>query len=196
MIHAPRAGVPEEFLGALEALASHAPRAGIELREIEAPRRISPYAVAFEATVRAPGGSDETELATGRIVVLYDPTGQDAWNGRFRVVTLTRAMLDVDMAADPLFDDVAWSWLEEAVEETDAHTLGGTVTRVLSTSFGVLSTADEDVDVEIRASWTPGTADLAPHLQAWYDLMLSAAGIPPQPDGVTTLRPRHGTMDP
>lgn len=194
MIDAPRVGVPDEFVRALDSLSARPSDAGIVLREVEGPRRISPFSVAFEASVREPGPRADDDLASGRLVILYDPDGQVTWNGSFRVVSLTRATLDADMAADPLFPTAAWSWLEEALDNTDAHTLGGTVTRVLSESFGALSTGMESVEVEIRASWSPSSTELSDHLHAWFALLRATAGLPPFADGVTVLRPRHGTM--
>lgn len=186
--------MPQEFLTALDSLTSRPPGPGISLREVEGPRRIAPYSVAFEATVVDPRDPESTELASGRFIVLYDPHGQDAWAGRFRIVTLVSATTDPEIAADPLFATVAWSWLEDALAPTDAHAVGGTVTRVLSDAFGVIGRGAEEVAVEVRASWSPGTSDLSPHLLAWCEVLGSVAGTPPQPDGVTSLRPRHGTI--
>ena len=42
------------------------------------------------------------ELGTGRLVLLHDPAGHEAWQGTFRVVTYVRAELEPEMAADPL----------------------------------------------------------------------------------------------
>ncbi len=53
----------------------------------------------------------EEDLADGRLVLLHDPAGHDAWHGTFRLVTLVRAELEPEMAADPLLPDVCWSWL-------------------------------------------------------------------------------------
>ena len=70
---------------------------------------------------------------------------------------------------------------------------GGTVTRTVSTRFGVLE-GDDACQVEVRASWTalPGSAglELGGHLLAWCDLLCSTAGLPPE--GVVALHPRQG----
>jgi hypothetical protein len=49
----------------------------------------------------------------------------------------------------------------------------------VSTRFGDIAGPQRSVDVEIRASWTALTFDLATHLQAWLDVLGLAAGLPP-----------------
>ena len=55
----------------------------------------------------------------------------------------------------------------------------GTITRVLSETFGGLELTDSCAHAEIRASWSPATPDLTPHLVAWYELLHVAAGNEP-----------------
>jgi len=62
---------------------------------------------------------------------------------------------------------------------------------VLSETFGDLELHDFEVEIEIRASWTPTDADLGPHLRAWALMTCSAAGLPPVPENVTALSPRR-----
>ena len=73
------------------------------------------------------------------------------------------------MGSDPMLGDVAWSWFTDALASADLDPLaaGGTVTRVLSQSFGSLDVRAEQTELEIRASWTAADEDLAPHLRAW-----------------------------
>ena len=59
--------------------------------------------------------------------------------------------------------------------------------------------ADEDAtaQLEIRASWTPvgptgQPLDLGPHAEAWGELLCTAAGLPPVPEGVSPLPSRRG----
>jgi hypothetical protein len=84
---------------------------------------------------------------------------------------------------------VGWSWLKEALENREAiHTAdAGTVTRVVSESFAGLVDRGATVEMEIRASWTPGGPNLGVHLQAWADLLCTVAGLPPLPEGVVAL---------
>jgi hypothetical protein len=190
----PDADVPAEFVAALEALAARRLRAEVRLTEIPAPARIAPYAVALSADVVTTDDEDvaETEPASGRFVLLHDPAGQEAWEGTFRVVTLVRATLDPELGVDPLLCEAAWSWVGDALEHAGAahHALGGTVTRVVSQSFGAIAERPGEVEVEIRASWTPD-GDVGDHLSAWGVLLCTAAGLPPLPDGVATLSPRR-----
>jgi hypothetical protein len=53
--------------------------------------------------------------------------------------------------------------------------------------------ADEEAtaQLEIRASWTP-LGDLTPHVEAWGELLCTAAGLPPVPEGVASMPSRRG----
>ena len=183
------AEVPAEFLRALHALRDHRPRQEVRLTEIPAPARIAPYAVALTGEVALAHDEPDEEPAGGRFVLLHDPAGQEAWVGTFRVVTLVRATLDPEVAADPLLCDAAWTWVEEALTDSglEHHALGGTVTRVQSRSYGALAERPDEVEVEIRASWSPSPADAGAHLRPWGAILCTAAGLPPLPEGVASL---------
>jgi hypothetical protein len=175
---------PEEFLLAIERLRATRLRPEVVTEEVPAPQRIAPFAVAISADVVVSG----EELASGRFVLLHDPAGQEAWGGVFRAVTFARAALEPELGADPLVGQIGWSWLHEALSAAGAqHTAaGGTVTRVVSESFGTLADRPSTVEVEVRASWTPQD-DASRHLQAWSLLVCTVAGLPPLPHGVATL---------
>lgn len=185
---------PEEFVRALSELRSVTPRAEVVLDETPAPQRLAPHAVALTADVVSPNDPD-TELGTGRLVLLYDPAGHEAWEGTFRVVTYVRAELDHDMAADPLLPGVGWAWLTEALDARGAGftAASGTVTRVASESFGAISGEPATAQIEIRASWTPVDDAFGAHLLAWCDLLCTTAGLPPVAPGVVTLPVRRRT---
>ncbi len=78
--------------------------------------------------------------------------------------------------------------------------VSGTVTRVATESFGGMSEETGTAQIEIRASWTPldadgvadGTPDTTPHVEAWGELMCTAAGLPPVPEGVAVMPSRRG----
>lgn len=180
---------PTAFTRAVEALRSVEPRSEIELEEVPAPQRLAPFAHALSGTVLRHGD----EVATGRLVLLHDPAGHEAWEGTLRLVTYVTAELEPELAADPLLPAVGWSWLTDALDSLEArHTaIGGTVTQTLSTRFGELAGPPPAADVEIRASWTPLDQDLAVHLRAWCELLASTAGLPPP--GVTALPERRAT---
>ncbi|TDB71119.1 MULTISPECIES: DUF3000 domain-containing protein [unclassified Micromonospora] len=184
---APPIALPEIFARAVAGLRSVTPRAEIELEEVGAPQRLAPYAFALSAAVLR----DEDEVATGRLVLLHDPAGHEAWRGTLRLVTYVTAELEVDLAADPLLPGVGWTWLTDALEAYDARhrAAGGTITQTMSTRFGQLAGPPAVGDIEIRASWTPLDADLGPHLEAWCALLASTAGLPPP--GVTALSERR-----
>ncbi|BDH49773.1 hypothetical protein MTP02_07840 [Streptomyces albus] len=173
---------PPGFRAAVRALEEARLRPEIEVEATPAPRRLAPFAYALEAAVV----QDGEDLSDGRLVLLHDPAGHDAWKGAFRLVTLVRAELEPEMAADPLLPEVCWSWLTGAFQARGlVHgEASGTVTRASSHHFGGLSTRRPASQIEIRASWTPqegpgGAPDTAGHLTAWSDLLARIAGLPP-----------------
>jgi Protein of unknown function (DUF3000) len=184
---------PEEFRRAVEALRSARLRPEVVLEEAPAPQRLAPWAVALTADVMGDGGGaedgSEDDLATGRFVVLHDPQGHETWDGVFRIVTFARAAVEPDVASDPLLPSVGWSWLIEALDGRQAPYTApsGTVTRVSSESFGSLIDRPGSAEIEIRASWSALDPDLAPHLEAWGELLASIAGLPPVSPGVVAM---------
>lgn len=188
---------PPPFLAALDSLRRRELSEHITLQEVPAPKKIAPYALAltgdvdeFTASQRASaGGTFGAELASGRFVVLYDPSGQEEWDGEFRVVTLVRATLEADVGSDALLGQVGWTWVTEALELNGAEyrEAGGTSTRVFSESYGTLSDRTPTTDFEIRASWTANSPDLAPHINAWGSVLVTLAGLPPVGPSVTML---------
>jgi hypothetical protein len=184
--------LPFEFEQALLSLRGHNLRPELHLQEVPPPTRVAPYALALTAEVN-PTPDPDTLLGSGRFVVLYDPAGQEAWNGSFRVIAMGTAKLERELGADPFLGEVGWAWLTDALSEEGAryHSLSGSVTRVLSESFGGLELRDFEVEIEIRASWTPVTHDLSAHLRAWALMTCSASGLPPVPENVATLGRRR-----
>jgi hypothetical protein len=179
------ADLPAPFRQALDELVAVTLRPEVSVRELPAPQRLAPYAVALHASV---DDTDGEALAEGRLIVLHDPDGQDVWEGDTRCVAYLQADVEPEVAADPMLLGVGWSWLLEALETAgaDHRALGGTVTRTASERFGALADSPMSADVELRASWSP-VAGLAPHLLAFGDLLCVAAGLPPTPPGVTPL---------
>jgi len=191
----PVSGVPEDspevFQRAVREIRALQLRPEVLVEEVPAPRKLAPWALALSADVVT---RDDEELASGRFVLLHDPAGQDGWAGTSRVVTLVRAELDPEVATDPLLGRVGWAWLEESLagRGVTPDALSGTVTRVVSESFGGMAERPATVEVEVRGSWTPAEDDVASSMQAWTDLLCTAAGLPPLPDGVVSL-PRRLT---
>jgi hypothetical protein len=171
---------------ALDSLQSPTLRPEFSLEEVPAPQRLAPHSIAL--AVEAVDADDE-ELAVGRFIVLHDPDGQDTWDGEFRVVSFVRAPIESDVVTDDLFDEVAWSWLTDALTDAGAqfHNTSGTVTRTVSRSFAGLEDRSTETDLEIRASWSPDTEDLSLHLKAWLALVEKSSGLTPLPEGVTAL---------
>ncbi len=190
---------PPEFREAVASMHAARLRPEIFCEDMPAPQRIAPYASALSADVTV----DDTDLGTGRIILLHDPAGNDAWEGTFRCVAYARAEIDLDLITDPLLAAVGWSWLTEALDAHGASyaAASGTVTRVATESFGGMSDEGGTAQIEIRASWTPVATgdptattplDLAPHIEAWGELLCTAVGLPPVPEGVSVMPSRRG----
>ena len=188
---------PEEFRAAVAQLRAARLRPEVFCEEMPAPQRIAPFASALSADVTVDG----EDVGTGRIVLLHDPAGNDAWEGTFRCVAYARAEIDPEMANDPMLAEVGWSWLVEALSAHGATYLApsGTATKVSSESFGSMADEDASAQLEIRASWTPvsdpagdGLLDLGPHVEAWGELLCTASGLPPVPEGVAPMPSRRG----
>lgn len=186
---------PEQFRIAVAQLRAARLRPEVLCEQMPAPQRIAPYASALSADVTVEGN----DVGTGRLVLLHDPAGNDAWDGTFRCVAYARAEIDPEMANDPLLGAVGWSWLVEALSSHGARydAVSGTVTKVASESFGTMADEDTSSQVEIRASWTPapgpdGAPDLTCHVEAWAELLCTASGLPPVPEGVTSMPSRRG----
>ena len=88
----------------------------LEVREIPAPTRISPFSVAIEGSVIIKGD----ELGSGRLILLHNPSGSEAWQGTSRFVAMIRAEVDPSMASDPLVR-ASWTPTFSTAEDVDSH---------------------------------------------------------------------------
>jgi hypothetical protein len=185
---------PTQFREAVAAMNAAEVRSEIELGPIRPPQRLAPYSYALGAEVRRPEGDVIPEAsegdAFGRLILLHDPDGAEAWDGTMRLVAFIQADLDPAEAVDPLLPEVAWSWLVEALESRAEHVtaLGGTVTATTSVRYGDISGPPRAHQLEIRASWTATTGALGTHVEAFCEVLEHAAGLPPT--GVTDLSSR------
>lgn len=180
---------PEEFRRAVDGLRAATPRHEITLGPIRAPQQLAPHTYALGAEVTtAPGSDGEADTDAecfGRLVLLHDPDGHEAWSGTLRLVAYVQAELEETLAADALLPEVAWSWLTDALGDSgaDCTALGGTVTATSSVRFGDIAGPRRTHQVELRASWTVvdagGSPDLTAHADAFCVLLAQAAGLPP-----------------
>ncbi len=100
---------------------SPAPRVRPEVRvePLRPPQRLAPFSYAVSAEIIDAEGKD---LATGRLVLLHDPDGHEAWDGVLRLVAYASAELDEEMGVDPMLPAVGWSWLTDALDERAPRT--------------------------------------------------------------------------
>src|SRR6266851_8941776 len=123
-------------------------RPELTFEDVPAPKTLAPYASAVAAAVEV----DDAEIASGRLVLLYDPAGQPGWAGPLRVIIYVRAELDPEIAADPLVGQVGWTWLTEALDNRAAGYAApsGTVTREVTEGFGTKAGEPLDCEFELR----------------------------------------------
>ena len=185
---------PTQFQAAVAAMNDVDVRPEIELGPIRPPQRLAPFSYALGAEVRHPETTIVPEQsegdAFGRLILLYDAEGTEAWDGTMRLVAYIQADLDSTEAVDPLLPEVAWSWLVDALDARagKATALGGTVTATTSVRYGDIAGPPRAHQLELRASWTATTPELGVHVQAFCEVLEHAAGLPPV--GVTDLGSR------
>ena len=111
---------PAQFREAVAAMNAADVRPEIELGPIRPPQRLAPFSYALGAEVKHPETAIVPETsegdAFGRLILLHDPDGSEAWDGTMRLVAYIQADLDSSEAVDPLLPEVAWSWLVDALE--------------------------------------------------------------------------------
>ena len=133
-----------------------------------------------------------TRSASGRLILLHDPAGHEAWEGTLRLVTYVTAELDAEMATDPLLPEVGWSWLTDALDH-HAPLQGGRRHRHPDAVDPVRRPVRHAAhgrhrDPRLVDPGRPRTSSA--HLDAWCALLASTAGLPPP--GVVALPGRLG----
>lgn len=148
-----------------------------------APAKLATHTAALLADV-----DTSIPVGNGRLVVLYEPEYQVAWEGNIRLVSYITTQLEPELITDPLLLEVGWSWVSDALEGLTCAALSGTVSRNDSQSFGDISSRPPEGSIEMRASWTVlHSSEFSQHLHAWISMLESASGLEPLPDGVTHI---------
>jgi len=85
------AAVADFRAGVDEVLAADGEAGHFVFEDVPAPKRLAPFATSVAASVhREPASArdehDADEAASGRLVLLHDPAGQESWSGVFRLV--------------------------------------------------------------------------------------------------------------
>jgi hypothetical protein len=184
---------PAAFAAAVDAVRAATLRSELTVSEIAAPSGVAPWSIALAADVSPARHGNDSELGTGRFILLHDPDSPEAWGGSFRVVCFAQAPLETEIGVDPFLANVAWSWLVDALDSRGAKysSASGTATKTLSTGFGELATQDDAAQIELRASWSPFDHDITSHVEAWGELLCMLAGLPPAAEGVSLLSARR-----
>ncbi|GAA5208755.1 DUF3000 domain-containing protein [Microbacterium kyungheense] len=183
---------PDSFEQAADAVRAIVFRDDLTVREIAAPQGLAPDSIAIAGDVRPDADEGDSPYGTGRLVLLHDPDEPTPWNGAWRIVCFAQAPLEPEIGIDPLLADVAWTWLTDALESRKAafHSASGTATKTLSKGFGSLTAEGDGAQIELRASWSPEGA-IAPHVEAWAELVCMLAGLPPGSEGIAMLDSRR-----
>ena len=185
--------LPTEFAAALTAIRRATSLAELIVTEIAAPAQLAPYSIALAANIRPVRHGSDSELGTGRFILLYDPEEPESWNGAFRVVCFAQAPLEVEIGLDPFLAEVTWAWLVDALDSRKAKytAASGTATKIISSGFGALAKQGDGAQIELRASWTPLDHNLTAHVEGWGELLCMLAGLPPAGEGVSMLSARR-----
>jgi hypothetical protein len=188
---APVGEFPQEFIDAMASADTAVFRPELRIFDSAAPEGLAPYQRAWAGDVEPASTTSDGEYGTGRLVFLCDPSAPEAWGSVYRMVVFAQAPVDPAMGADQFLPNVAWSWLIDALDTRDAQYQhpAGTATTVVSTGFGDLAIEGQGAQVEVRASWSPLTSEIRPHLEAWSEFVCMLAGFPPTPEGVAALPP-------
>jgi hypothetical protein len=189
--HRPPAA-PTSFARAAEDVRAVPFRPDLSVREIAAPTGLARDALALAGDVRPDSEGEDSAYGTGRFILLHDPDEPAPWNGPWRIVCFAQAPLEPDIGIDPMLADVAWAWLTDALRSRGAgfHSASGTATKTLSKGFGALAAEGDGAQIELRASWSPEGA-IAPHVEAWAELVCMLAGLPPGSEGIEMLGSRR-----
>jgi len=148
-----------------------------------APAKLATHTAALLADV-----DTSNPVGNGRLVVLFEPEFQVAWEGNIRFVSYITAQLEPELITDPLLLEVGWAWMSDSLQSLEHLALSGTVSRNDSQSFGDISSRAPEGSIEMRASWTVANPeDFKAHLVAWISMLESASGLEPLPDGVTHI---------
>jgi len=185
--------LPAEFAAAVDSLRRAGARTELSVTEIPAPGGLAVHSLALAGDVVGASGEPDPDVGTGRFVLLWDDSEPEAWGGPLRVVAFAQAPLEAELALDPFVADVAWSWLVDSLDARGARydAPSGTATKILSTGHGELADQGDGAQLELRASWSPTSTELAPHVEAWSELVCTLAGLPPTVEGVTLLASRR-----
>ena len=151
--------------------------------EIPSPPGLAPFSIALAATCRRPGHGADSDLGTGRFILLYDPNEPEAWGGPFRVVCFAQAPLETEIGVDPFVADVTWCWLVDALEPHGASTTTPRRAPPPRSSRAATASSPHRATAPSSSSARRGRrrgADLAAHVEAWRRCLharRAAAGV-------------------
>lgn len=167
----------ENIIGSVQEVA---PRKEILIGTLRPPRNLAPYSHTISAEISHERSTDAVAETFGRFVILFDPDGQEIWQGSLRIVIFIQAELEQSLANDPLLPQVSWTWLEESISNTEGFAaLAGTVTSTANMRYGEMSGPESSHQLELRASWTALNDELKAHFQSFLQVLELAAGLPP-----------------
>ena len=165
----------------------------IEIGPIRPPQRLAPFSYAIGAEVRHPETAESSPSsegdAFGRLILLHDPEGDEAWDGTMRLVAYIQADLDPSVAATRCCP--RWRGAGSSMRWRRGRARHRARRHRHRDQFGAVRRHRRPPrahQLELRASWTATTPELAAHVEAFCEVLAYAAGLPPA--GVTDLGSR------
>ena len=182
-----------DFKAALLSLRDAEIRPEVKVSLIEAPQNLARHAIAFSCDVDPDSATAKIFHGTGRFVLLWDDLPQENWTTNFRVICFAKSPLETDIGFSDESSDLAWTWLDAALESRHAQfdAAAGTTTRIISVGHGSIANQKHHAELELRASWCPVGANFSAQLEAWQDLICIMSGYSLHGEDVPSLDARR-----
>jgi len=147
---------------------------------IRPPQRLAPYSYALGAEVSIPdrrSSPNGPRRRLGRLILLHDPDGSEAWDGTMRLGRYHPATWTPPRPSTrccPRWRGAGWSTRStpgRARHSSRRHGHGHHLCR-----YGDISGPPRAHQLEMRASWTATSLELGTHVQAFCEVSSNAPG--------------------
>ena len=152
----PAAPAYDAFEAAARSLREAELRRDLTAEEIPAPAGVAPRAIAFAGDVHPPDHGIDSQLGTGRFILLHDPEQPEPWDGDFRIVVYAQAPLEREIARYPKQSDAQPNLARELTAVLDQAEKEAKAKRAAERFIGI-----EGMDV-LLAWWKSGISHPAP----------------------------------
>ncbi|MDR0950798.1 MAG: DUF3000 domain-containing protein [Candidatus Ancillula sp.] len=165
--------LPVEFVQILTSLDGADKTVPLKLAEGKPLVNLSKYSIVIEMVL-------EPDLATGRFVVMYDPSKEKNWGSPVRVAAFFEANISEDEFYDRNYAARLWGAFELEMSKIRARNLAGTASKASDEYFGRFSRSNletampESYGIELRASWGADNFNLRQDLLQFSKIMYYA----------------------